>query len=457
MLLTAEEMATACRGLWLHGQPQVLGGIGTDSRDFGEGDAFLALRGTTFDGHQHAAQVASKASALIGDVQGVQQWQSLTAIPQLQVDNTLQALGDVAACYRQKLQQTCVIAITGSYGKTTVRSMLTHVLRVFGLKVSATQENFNNLIGVPKTLMAVPEDADVALIECGISELGEMQRLSEIVQPDIAVITGVSVAHGEGLGGVQGVAKEKAKLMNHLAHHGWCALGHGVGTQLQQTKCHVSQDILDMDTTDAVQWELQDVQLTLTQQTQKTELTLQLPAKHWAEDMALVASIALRLANDLQHTWSLQDVTQALQSWSPVGGRMNIVEVNDNFRLIDDAYNANPASTQAALDTLADLKGHRVAMLGDMLELGVDAHRLHQQLDLHDIDEVLTVGNLMGSLQAANPHIHIRVFKDIEGLEAWLASKDFPPKGSTVLVKGSHGTGLYKLVDKLMKRGQHVI
>jgi len=185
-----------------------------------------------------------------------------------------------------------------------------------------------------------------------------------------------------------------------------------------------------------------------------------LPAKHWAEDMALAATVMLRLADDLDKDWTLAAVCQALKTWQPVEGRMAIHKL-PAFTLIDDAYNANPASMQAALDTLADLSGYRVAILADMLELGDGEADIHRQLHLHDIDEVLTVGPLMAGLQAANPDKHIRVFKDVAALTAWLDSKDFPPHACTVLLKGSHGTGLHQISTILKNpernRGQHVI
>jgi len=262
MQLTADDIATASKGFWLTTKPSLVAGIGTDSREFVKNDAFLALRGVTFDGHSHASQVAAQASALIGDEQGVAQWKHLMETPQLQVTDTLHALGDIAAFYRRKLKGTRVIAITGSYGKTTVRSMLQHVLEHLGLEVSATKENFNNLIGVPKTLMHIVPSTDVAIVECGISECGEMERLSEIVQPDIAIVTGLTHAHGEGLGDLMGVTREKAKLMLHLVGNGWCVLGAGVAKRFAEAGCTMKQTTYVMDDCGAVGWCLSGRDLT---------------------------------------------------------------------------------------------------------------------------------------------------------------------------------------------------
>jgi len=458
MHLTGEEMAQASQGTWINMTPELIEEIGTDTRDFIQGTAFLALRGITFDGHQHVSQVAAKASALIGDKEGVKSWKNWLNIPQLEVADTLYALGDIAGKHREKLTQTKVIAITGSYGKTTVRSMLTHVLQVLGLNVAATQENFNNLIGVPKTLMAVPTSADVAMIECGISEKGEMQRLASMVKPDVVVMTGITHAHGEGLGGLSGVAAEKAKLFDGLTSQGWSVLGEGVAQTLTDSGCKPNSNSVDMSQHDlsVVTWKMSDKILTLSHQDKAETLTLALPAKHWAEDMALAATVVLRLAQDLNHAWTLQDVVQALRTWQPVSGRMCITTAPNSFTMIDDSYNANPISMQAALNTLAALDGKRIAIIGDMLELGEQAKSGHEQLDLHDIDEVFTVGELMAS--ALSHHSKVKSFADVASLQQWLEEhQNFPNQHATVLVKSSHGVGLHHIADFLKARGQHVI
>ncbi len=455
MRLTGKELKQASQGEWVNDkQAEVVDGIGTDTRDFVKGHAFLALRGPSFDGHEHAQQIADDAAALIGDDIGVLQWQALST-PQLKVADTLQSLGDIAGFYRSRLQHTKVIAITGSYGKTTVRSMLEHIAQALDMEVAATQANFNNLIGVPKTLLNIEMHADIALIECGISEQGEMLRLSEIVQPDAVVVTGLSQAHGEGLGGIQGIAQEKAQLLAHLHQDGWAVLGQGVAELFANVE-HQTVDMLAMENPHAVAWSLQGKNLVLKHGQNACKFDLLLPAKHWAADMALAATVMLKLAQDLDKPWTLKEICVTLESWQPVQGRMAIHPLS-GFTLIDDAYNANPVSMQAALDTLAALEGHSIAILGDMLELGEDAKQLHEQLDLHDIDEVLTVGNLMAGLAATHPNANIRVFQDEQTLSAWLVNKDFPTTPSTLLVKGSHGTGLYRISKFLQERGQHVI
>ncbi|MDQ7004453.1 MAG: UDP-N-acetylmuramoyl-tripeptide--D-alanyl-D-alanine ligase [Ghiorsea sp.] len=454
MRLTGQDLAAASSGKWLHDMPDYVQGIGSDTREFQAGEAFLALRGPSFDGHEHAYQIADQAVALIGDEQGLAQWKHLE-IPQLKVQDTLQCLGDVAALHRSRLCNTQVVAITGSYGKTTVRSMLEIVLKYLNLHVAATQANYNNLIGVPQTLLGVGMQADVALIECGISEQGEMLRLSEIVQPDMVIVTGLSQAHSEGLGGFQGVVQEKSKLMTYLREKGWAVLGQGVLAQFEHAGCMPKQPIVSMGE-DTVAWQLDGQVVTLTYAGQKVAVNILLPAQHWAEDMALVATVVLKLGEDMGRAWSLAEIGEALRAWQPVDGRLMIYNLAQ-FTLIDDAYNANPASMQAALDTLASLEGHRIAIIGDMLELGKDAAALHQKLNLHDIDEVFTVGSFSAGLQTKWPEKKIHVFRHVDDIVQYLKGQSFPRQQSTVLVKASRGTGLQHVVKTLQQRGQHVI
>lgn len=460
MRLTAQQLAIASQGEWLSNQPApaLIDGICTDSREFIAGHAFLALRGVNFDGHAHAAQVADTASALIGDKQGVSLWQDLST-PQLQVNDTLQALADIAAYHRQQLTHTRIVAITGSYGKTTVRSMLQHVLVKSGLQVSATKANYNNLIGVPKTLLAIDAQADVAVIECGISELGEMQRIAAMVQPDVVILTGFTAAHSLGLGGLSGVVKEKFELVKHLQAHGFCALGKGVAKHLAEAGCEMSVPTVGLDVNGAVTWHLEGQDLLLAVGKEQACFTLSLPAEHWAEDMALVATVVKQLLPQL----SLQHIALQMQSWQAEDGRLQVFSASkvQPFTLIDDSYNANPASMQAGLDTLANMGGMRIAIIADMLELGESAIFAHTSLQLHDIDQVLCVGELMGHLmdhaassKAAN---HIQHFERLPALMHWLQQHHFPPQDSTVFVKGSHSMGLAQVVDFLRNRGMHVL
>ena len=440
MRLTGFELAQATSGTWHHGIPDRLKSIQTDSRNFKQGGAFLALRGPHFDGHAFATSLIGKAQALIGDKQGLKLWQSIH-LPQLEVANTQYALGDIAHAWRKKLAQTNVVAITGSHGKTTVRSMLEHALTSLGFKVAATHANLNNLIGVPATLLSVTEDTDIALIECGISEVGEMQHLAAIVSPDIAIITGITHAHAEGLGNIQGVAHEKAQLLQHLNPQGWYALGEGTADKLAAACEALPANRLKPSVT----WAMSGCELTLKQGNEAYTFELALPAQHWAANMALVASIALAYAAERHVPARLADLQ--LQTWLPVSGRMQTRMGSNGCRILDDSYNANPISMQAALNTLIAMPYHRVAVLGDMAELGDETDALHAQLDVAGIDKLILIGQHMQHLHLQHPtsqwFANVEQFLDTFDCHSLTAH-------DTVLIKASHSMGLNRIVQSLL-------
>jgi len=441
--MTGQQLQQATRGEWQGEAPGCVEGLCTDSRELNAGQAFLALRGPRFDGHRFGRDAAGRgAAALIGDYAGMPAWADID-LPRLAVEDTLCAFGDIAASWRQQLQMP-VVAMTGSFGKTTVRSMLEHLFHAFGKRTAATRRNDNNLVGVPQTLLAIRGDEAAALIECGISVTGEMARLASMVQPDISVITGFSAAHGKGLGGISGVVREKARLLTTTRPDGWCVLGAGVAERLRKEGCYPDAlDCLEMesDTTGVVRWRMQGCTLQLQLGGDNAELQLPLPAEHWAADMALAATVVCRLLQV-----GLGEVTSALASWRPVAGRMQPLTGSGGCRLLDDAYNANPASMAAALDTLRQLPGRRFAVLGDMAELGDDAVSQHAGLNLSEIEGVVLVGPLMQEL--AERHAQAVWVPDAEGAiraaHAWsLGSHD------TVLVKGSRSMGLDAVVRAL--------
>jgi len=445
MKLSAADMQRATGGCW-HGQkPDNLNKVVTDTRAFQSGDAFLALRGPSFDGHTFAASVTDRAIALIGDHDGVKSWTGLDNSI-LEVSDTLQAFGDIAHAWRMRLNDTTVIAISGSYGKTSLRSILETGFLSLGLKVSATHANLNNLIGVPQTLLAVPESADIAIIECGISETGEMSRLAAIVQPDIAILTGITAAHADGLGGLAGVVREKALLLEGAD---WCGLGAGVADLLEANHIHLPAQSMAVDkgTADNVNWQLNGCELLLSNQQQQASITLSLPAAHWASNLAFAASIMLRHLNATDNgKVSLNDVTAAIASWQPPAGRLHSSVGKHEAVILDDCYNANPVSMQAAIDTLCALDGNKVAILGDMAELGDASASAHAGLNISGVDRVYLIGSRMRALAATDKQA--KWYASTDTALAALAHESFT-SNETVLIKASRSMGLEKVVQLL--------
>ena len=443
--MSGAELARATGGVWRGRPPAVVRGLSTDTRTLREGEAFLALQGPRFDGHRFLGQAArAGASALV--VRADAALAETPMVPQLRVADTLAALGDIAAAWRARLSVP-VVAVTGSCGKTTVRAMLEHGLRRLGLRVAATRANDNNLIGVPQTLLAIPEDADVALVECGISEPGEMARLARITRPDIAVITALAAAHAEGLGDVRGVAREKAELLRALAGDGCAVLGEGVARTLAEAGA-LPEGVraLAMDDADAgvVRWRMEGSRCRLSVDGEDASLDFELPARHWGADAALAATVMRRLTGR-----PLAEIVRALEGWRPVAGRMNARPGRGGARVLDDAYNANPASMAAALDTLRRMPGRRFAVLGDMAELGEASRALHEALDVSGLDGLLLVGREMRALAALHPEAEWA--PDAEAAAVRAASAWDLRAGDVVLVKGSRCMGLERVVEALTR------
>ncbi len=453
MRLSGHETGSATQGIWHGSVPAVVSGVCTDSRSFEAGNVFLALRGPSFDGHVFAAAVTDRAVALVGDRAGLRSWDKLKN-SKLEVEDTLCALGDIAHAWRVKLTDTCVLAISGSYGKTSLRSMLETGFTGLGLKVSATRANLNNLIGVPATLLGVPDDADVAVIECGISERGEMARLAAIVQPDIAVLTGITAAHSEGLGGLEGVVREKSLLPQAVRTNGWSALGEGVAALMQAnhiampTTCLIVDDATDRS---VVNWQLDGCELRLDYQSQHSTIRLALPAAHWASNLAFAASILLRYLRDRGDEALLATVAEALNPWQPLAGRMQSCPGRAGAVVLDDCYNANPVSMQAAMDTLRAMPGNKIAILGDMAELGETTQAAHAGLDMSGMDMIYLIGEEMRALAEKHPEAHWFATTEAALAElAGLAGLAFR-SGDTVLVKASRSMHLESVVELLCR------
>ena len=457
MRMSGSKMASVTNGHWSGAIPEVITGVATDTRDFESDQAFLALRGPSFDGHTFAATVADQAQALIGDHQGVSLWSSLDSSI-LDVEDTLRALGDIAHAWRMCLSDTTVIAISGSYGKTSLRSMLETGFTAIGFKVAATRANLNNLIGVPQTLLRVPDDADIAVVECGISECGEMARLAAMVRPDIAVLTGITAAHSEGLGGLSGVVREKALLLESLRNGGWCALGKDVAALMRANHIAVPGQIIAVDDAqddEIVDWRLNGCELTLAYKGLQHSVTLDLPARHWAENYAFAASIMLRFLHDREYPHTLAEVADALAGWQPVASRMQRCEGKNGAVVLDDSYNANPVSMQAAIDTLRALPGNRIAILGDMSELGDASEYLHAELDIGGLNSLYLIGMQMRVL--AEKHAEARWFASTDEALVSLADTMFVA-GDTVLVKASRSMALDAVVELLCSgEGVHAL
>jgi UDP-N-acetylmuramoyl-tripeptide--D-alanyl-D-alanine ligase len=344
-------------------------GVSTDTRQLAPGSLFFALQGPNFDGHgfvEAAREQGAVAAAVTRPCQ--------SRLPQVEVADTRLALGRLSAHWRQQFSLP-VVAITGSNGKTTVRAMTAAILSCCGRTLS-TQGNLNNDIGLPLTLARLGKDDQYAVLEMGASHPGEIDYLAAIAQPSIAVITNAGPAHLEGFGDLQGVAQAKGELFARLGKDGVAVINadDAFAPLWRELAGHcrvVEFGLQGAGVTADWQGDVTGSDICLQTPAGSVEFRLPLPGRH--NVMNALAACAVAQAAGA----GLDAVRRGLESLSPVAGRLNVYSLPGGVTLIDDTYNANPESLQAALGVLALAGGEAWLVLGDMGELGAGAAELH--------------------------------------------------------------------------------
>ena len=401
--------------------------ITTDSRNCPKGSIFLALRGASFDGNLFAGEALRKGCsyAIVEETEATRGNASL--IP---VADTLQTFKDLAREHRRQFDIP-VIAITGTNGKTTTKELVAAVLRE-KYNVMATEGNYNNDVGVPKTLFRLKPVHEIAVIEMGASHPGDIKTLVETVEPN------VGRAHLEGFGSFEGVKKTKGELYDFLSAHDQTVFlnTHDEDLSAMARQCNVSRCIpyeeghaVCSDPFLTFEWEGHHVNTHLIG-------SYNLPN-------VLAAATAGR-----HFGVSDERIVHALETYTPTNSRSQFMRTPHNS-LIVDAYNANPTSMRIALESFADMEAdNKMAILGDMRELGASSHEEHQKIvdyieTRHDsLGEVWLVGEEFGKARTTLPH-----FATTAAVTNALA--DRKPQGRTILIKGSNGTHLYQLPEKL--------
>ncbi len=458
--------AAAGGGRWLHrplgagaaGSP--LSGLSTDSRAVARGQVFLALRGEHFDGHAFLNDALARGAAML-IVQSPPR--DLPSPPPklhvLLVDDTLKAITRLATAYRRFLKTSHFIAVTGSSGKTTTKQMLRSVLGQ-RFRVFASPKSFNNHIGVPLTVLGASSRDQYVICEVGTNHLGEIAALTSIVEPDIGIITSIGPVHLEGLGSIQGVANEKAALLDGLAPGGWAAvcvdepalrphiqrLARGITfgftpeADLRITQCTVDDEGTSFSLSDRSQWRVP------------------LYGRHHAGNACAVIAVGRRCGLDDAQ------IQTGLLLVEPLEMRF-VREQLGAITLFDDSYNANPDSMAASIGAFCQLgpaNARRLAILGDMLELGSHSELAHRTLahqmaasakeDSRLIDAVALVGPEMKAtadeLRAADRDRRVEHFAslDKQAIESIL---NLVHDGDRILVKGSRGMRLERVVQAL--------
>lgn len=429
-----------------------ISGISTDSRNINPGELFVPLRGEKFDGHDYMIQaVRNGAAACLSEevVAGL-------SVPVLLVSDSLRALGDIANAVRLGLHGP-LIGVTGSAGKTTTKEMLAAILSRTGPGLK-TAGNFNNLIGLPLTLFALKDEHRWAVLEMGTSALGEIERLTEIAAPDLGIITNVGPAHLETLKGLDGVARAKGELYAGLK--GGTAIVNlddervaclPIANGVRRVTYGLSKDA-DIRAEDLKNGRSNlSFKLILADGTHLVKL--QIPGRHNVHNALAAAAAAWVLGIDGD------EISRGLADFVPIPGRMNIFPLPCGGELLDDSYNANPLSVAAALQTLEAKggKGRRVAVLGDMLELGEEETRFHYEIGrkvASSADLLVTVGQLsrhiaLGALDSGMTEDAIIELADCDAAIGAVAGLQRP--GDRILVKGSRGMRLDRLASALRR------
>lgn len=444
--LSLADIAKAVNGK-LIGENITIENINTDSRALVTGELFLALKGPNFDGHRFLAQVVELGcSAVIVD------HQCQLDIPQIVVTDTHSALGQIAAYVKEKLAPKTV-AITGSSGKTTVKEMVAAILSRLG-NVLATKGNFNNDIGVPLTLLRLEPEHDFAVVELGANHMGEIAYTSALVKPDVAIINNIAAAHLEGFGDLCGVARAKGEIFSGLKANGValynldCKFAHKwqwrlTDKKVKQFSCDKAADCFSSD---VVLDENGCASFNLNTEQGKAYIELTVPGKHNVCNAVAAATIALEFGA------SFDDIRLGLAEMSPVKGRLNLYQLSEHFKLIDDTYNANVESIKAATDLLASYSGRRVLILGDMGELGAQAREYHQEVGEYakqcQIDDLLTIGVLSQNTADAFNGQHFSERKQLMHCLVSLLENEQQP--ISILVKGSRSARMENVVKDII-------
>jgi UDP-N-acetylmuramoyl-tripeptide--D-alanyl-D-alanine ligase len=427
----------------LHGSDTEIQGVSTDSRTIVSGNLFVALIGPNHDGHEHveAAQKRGAVAAMVDHPVD-------SPLPQIVVNDTRLALGQLAAAWRSELEMS-LVAVTGSNGKTTVKEMVSSILATAG-RVGATRGNLNNEIGVPLTLLSFSRDHQFGVVEMGANHSGEISYLSAVAQPRIAVITNAAAAHLEGFGSLEGVARAKGEIFEGLEEPGVAVINADDSFAPLWSDLAAPHPVLTFgmeqgaDVRGSWQAAGRGGHLTVAWDGDEFAINLHLPGRHNGYNALAATTVALVIGI------SPEDITRALESMRPVSGRLQpIVGVNGS-RIIDDSYNANPASIRAGLEVLAACKGRRYLAMGDMAELGNSADDLHEQVGLQalelGIDRLYSTGRM--SRKAAevfgNSGFH---FDEQQSLIAALRSE--LAADVTLLVKGSRSSHMEQVVEAL--------
>ncbi|MBQ2985991.1 MAG: UDP-N-acetylmuramoyl-tripeptide--D-alanyl-D-alanine ligase [Tyzzerella sp.] len=451
--MSLKEIAAACGGHYYGEESKLnkkVSGVAIDSRKIEEGYLFIPIKGARVDGHTFISQVMEKG-ALCTLSEKPLDTESDTYIL---VESCEQALKDLAEHYRNALDIK-VIGITGSVGKTSTKEMIASVLSQ-KYNVLKTAGNFNNEIGLPLTIFNIRKEHQVAVLEMGISDFGEMHRLAKMARPDICVITNIGLCHLENLIDRDGILKAKTEMFDFARPSAKFILNGDDDKLITVKEWEGRNPIyfglsteLDAYAKDIHSLSLKGTACTICLEDNSFAVTIPIPGHHMVYNALAGALVGRELG------LNPEEIKAGIEALVPVSGRNNLIET-EKFLIIDDCYNANPISTKASLDVLATADTRKVAILGDMFELGENEKELHYNVGRHaaqkEIDVCICIGNLSqetarGATSCSNCQVkHFETKKDFLAQAGALLKT-----GDTILVKASHGMEFPEIVENLQK------
>ncbi|PMB54341.1 UDP-N-acetylmuramoyl-tripeptide--D-alanyl-D-alanine ligase [Coxiella endosymbiont of Rhipicephalus microplus] len=432
-----------------HGKDRYFKSISIDTRTIQPESLFIALQGPHFDAHNFIDQAAERGA--IGAI--VSHWIETTSLPQICVNDTRAALIKLGSYQRNQMKKVIVIAITGSCGKTTTRTLVTSIFRQQG-HVLASERNFNNNIGLPFTLMQLRAEHDYAVVELGANHIGEIAQLTQIAKPNIAIITNAGPAHLEGFGSIDGVAKAKSEIYQRLPLNGIAIVNNDdyfknlwreiIGVRRIITfACNNRADVAAKNI--SVNSKGQP-RFRLILPNGEVDVQLSLLGKH--NVMNALSAAAVAYAQQLP----IMAIKTGLEVALGVRGRLAALKGYRGATIIDDSYNANPLSVSAAIDFLAAYSSHSILVLGDMRELGEIGDQLHRKIGVQafqsGIHRLFCYGSLtLHTVEAFGKNAYH--FNDQETLLK--ALKNHLDRDTVVLVKSSLYMNMGKIVEGLIK------
>ncbi len=453
--LTLENITKAVGGTYF-GPSELLhkeiADVTTDSRKAGKDSLFIPIKGERVDGNSFIPQVFEQGALVCFREEPLENY------PYILVENVLQAIKDLAEFYRMQFSIP-VIGITGSVGKTSTKEMVASVLSTH-YKVLKTQGNFNNELGLPLTIFNLREEHEVAILEMGMSDFGEMERLSKIARPNHCIITNIGCCHLENCGDRDGVLRAKSEIFTYWQKDGeiflngdddklitikqvegkvpvWCGL-HNMESASGETE-HKNAYAYDLKNQG-----LKGYTCNLHLKTMDVDVAIPQPGIHMVSNAVVAAAVG--------ETFGLtaEEIRQGIAGFKPVGDRGKMIET-EKYLIISDCYNANPVSMKAGIDVMKDALGRKVCILGDMFELGAQERELHHEVGAYakeaGMDLLICVGNLTEEMVKGAAGMETAHFATVEAAKAGLEA--LLKQGDTILVKASHGMHLEQLTEYL--------